>query len=1049
MHRLFAGFFSLLVSTTFLAAQPDKVQFERLSLDKGLSQSSVYAIAQDHQGFMWFGTQDGLNRYDGYSFKIFRHDGADTTSISHNYIRRLLVDRDGDLWIGTSNGGVNRYDPYSDRFERHLHKPDDQNSLSDDAIWALFEDRKGLIWIGTNAGLNSYNKHTRVWRRYLAPSDNPSSLDQDVVRSIFEDSSGLLWVGRHNGISTVDPVSGQIDHFQPAKLTVTGFLLDDKGTFWAVGSEIMTYRAGKKMFLPTDLRDHEGRPLPGGNETVLRSRTGDLWFSSYAGLIRMDIRTGTLSFHRNNPDDNKSLSENTPLSLYEDKSGILWVGTYQGLNSYRPTKKGFYHYTHNPKVSTSLSNIRVRGFSEDRDGIVWIATQYGLNRFDPATASFTRYLKAPRYPPSVSFNHFWTVLVDRTQTPVTLWLGTNGGGVERLVFDKRRPVDRPLAFKVPSRTEDPFGLASANVIAAYQDRSGDFWFGHVIDGVSWYHPRNGKTTYIQNDPMNSNSLSGTDICVIFEDSRGAMWFGSYGAGLTRLDRTTMTYTRYIPQETNPASLSDNSVISIHEDTDGFLWFGTYAGLNRFDPATESFRRFTTAHGLANDVIYGIQEDDHENLWLSSNKGLTKFNRRTFEVMQYDVNDGLQDNEFNQGACLRSASGEMYFGGINGFNVFHPDSIRDNQHIPELAIIDFRIFNRSILPGLGERRLTSSITMAKQVSLSYDDAVMTFEFSALEYTNPSRNQYAYLMEGFDEEWNHVGLKREATYTNLDPGSYTFRVKGSNNDGVWNERGASLRITIAPPFWMTWWFRGLLIIGFVSFAGTLYAWRVAVLKKEAAMQREFSRRLIDSQEAERRRIASELHDGLGQDLLVVKNRAALGMRAAQDHPKSREQFQEIDETISSAISDVREIARNLRPYQLDTFGLSEALKATLARVSESSGIAFVLEIDEMNGIIPKEVEINVFRIFQEAANNIVKHSGALKAEFRLHSLPEGIGIEIRDHGKGFDMAYVTSSGKRGLGITGIAERVRMSGGTLEIQSEPGEGTSIRATIPMHLA
>lgn len=1030
----------LFVISTSLGAQG---VFERISLEHGLSQSSVFAIVQDHQGFMWFGTQDGLNRYDGRRFEIFRRRGDDSTSLSHNFVRRLFVDRDGKLWVGTANYGVNCYDPVTGRFKRFLTNPADTNSISNNVIWAIEQTRDGVLWFGTDDGLNSYDTRTDTWDRYYFREGTKNAASLNSIHALYEDSTGALWVGHQEGISRFDPHTKTFQRLHRS-FVINRFLDDNAGSFWAVGSGILSYDRREMRFVPAKSRLATGGLLPGGNEAGLVSRNRDIWFGSHDGLLHRKAGEHTFRNYRHNPDDPQSLSENSVLSMWEDRSGILWVGTYQGVNKHVPTRMKFTTYTYNPNDDNSLSSLRVRGFSEDPRGTIWIATQYGLNRFDPRTERFRRYYASGKER-TMRDNHVWCVIAEQT-LPVTVWIGMNAGGVDCLEFPEPLSSESPVLRSYYPQ-EHPQALSGGTVLSAFQDKTGDLWFGLLNAGVCWYRKESRTFIRIQPIPGNTNSLAGLNIWAIREDGNGHLWFGSQGDGVTRLDRKSWTFTRYQHQDLIPTTISDNNVTSIHEDSDGTLWFGTYTGLNRFEPRSETFQRFTSEHGLANDVIYAIEEDGNNNLWLSSNRGLSRFNRKTYKVVNYDVQDGLQSNEFNQGASLRASTGEMYFGGINGFSRFHPDSIRDNPHKPYVVLVDFRVFNDPIHPAKEKRRLLSTIETAQELHLSYRDAVLTFEFAALEYTNPVNNRYAYMMEGFDNEWNYVGKKREATYTNLDPGTYIFRVKASNNDNVWNEEGISLKVFIAPPWWMTWWFRGILIVTFLSVGPIIYFRRVTQLKRDHALQQDVSRRLIESQEAERKRIASELHDSVGQDLLVIKNRAYLAQKNKRLNTKVREQLDHITNTVTQSLQNVRQIARNLRPYHLDRVGLTGAIRSTLEDIAESSDIRFDMNIENVDNLFPhqeKEIEVNVFRIVQEGVNNVLKHSHANEVKIDIRSIERKLSIVIEDDGKGFDPSSVTL--KAGLGLSGISERVRILGGTYSIESTPGKGTTVMVSIPV---
>ncbi len=454
-------------------------------------------------------------------------------------------------------------------------------------------------------------------------------------------------------------------------------------------------------------------------------------------------------------------------------------------------------------------------------------------------------------------------------------------------------------------------------------------------------------------------------------------------------------------------------------------------------------------GLPNNVIYGILKDKRGNLWLSTDMGICRYSPSTGNVKDYTQDDGLQSNEFNQGSAFEASDGKFYFGGINGFNSFYPDSIRDNPNVPPVVFTDLKIFNTSVKPGRNGK-LKQTIWTARSIRLNYGDAVLTFDFAALEFTDPLRNQYAYKLIGFDKRWVNLGNRREVTYTNLDPGSYVLRIRASNNDGVWNEEGASLDIFISPPLWMTWWFRTIAVLLFLSIGPLIYYRRVTALKKESVLQREFSRRLIESQESERNRIAAELHDTIGQDLLVIKNRAYLAQQAKRLNSNAKAQLENITETVTQSLQNVRQIVRNLRPYHLERIGLTAALKAMLDNIIRSTPIRFEISVDQIDGLLAdrtREREVNFFRIVQESVNNIIKHSAAKNATVTVKREAGRIVAIIRDDGNGFDYPSYQENGlKAGLGLSSMTERAGMLGGTLTVTSGNEIGTTVTLTIDL---
>jgi signal transduction histidine kinase/ligand-binding sensor domain-containing protein len=1017
-----------------------RVGFEHISLGQGLSQSSVFAITQDHLGFLWFGTQDGLDRYDGYSFKVFRNNPEDSTSLSYNYISRLMVDKEGSVWVGTIGGGVSVYDQITGRFTQYVHKPGDPASLSNNDIHALYQDRSGTIWVGTQDGLNRFEPATRTFRRYYFRGAGSDTLRDDLISYVFEDRENRLWVGSINGASILNERTGTLTRIDPRGIVVNKILQTKRGNLLFDGTGVWAFDSLRHRLIPWK-RNLTDRIEPNiGSECAILNADGTIWIGSYDGLGLVGVDKDTVAVFRHNPDDPASLSENSVLSLYKDRSGILWVGTYDGINKYVPTKKKFAFYTLNPKDANSLSNVRVRSFTEDAKGRIWIATQGGLDRFNPASGRFTRYIGGTGVLRDLTANTFWCVLADRTSRDISIWAGSNGGGIDILTFHKghySQPVARNIRLSVPQYKS----VFTDVVNSLYQDRAGNIWAGNS-NGVTLI--RRTSNGFLQKSFPYPASVN-----AVFQGRDGAIWIGGYSFPLHKLDGRGEKFVSVFGDSTFENTLAGKSVLSITGGSGGMLWVGTYGGLLEITEAGRLVRHVTVKDGLPNNVIYGILKDSQGNLWLSTDMGICKYSPSTGNVRDYTHDDGLQSNEFNQGAAFEASDGKFYFGGINGFNSFYPDSIRDNPNVPPVVFTDLKIFNTSVKPGQNGE-LKQTIWTARSLRLDYSDAVLTFDFAALEYTDPRRNSYAYKLVGFDKDWVFLGDKREVTYTNLDPGSYVLRVRASNNDGVWNKNGASLEIYISPPLWMTWWFRTIAVLLFLSIGPLIYYRRVTSLKKESALRREFSRRLIESQETERSRIAAELHDTIGQDLLVIKNRAYLAQQAKRLNQNAKAQLENITETATQSLQNVRAIVRNLRPYHLGRIGLTAALKAMLDNVIQSSPIRFEISVDQIDGFLAdgtKEREVNFFRIVQESVNNIIKHSAAENASVTVKREAGRIVAIIHDDGKGFDFPSAQENGlKVGLGLSSMSERAGMLGGSLTVSSGTEIGTTVTLTVDL---
>ena len=1050
-------------------SQQSELKFEHISIDQGLSQNTVTAIIQDTEGFVWFGTLDGLNKYDGYDFKVYRHTPADTNSLSASSLGPVYADRFGVIWIGTLAAGLNKFDPRTDKFTRYKYDPNDPNGLNDNRIRAIFEDEGGNLWVGTrDGGLNRFNRETGEFKHFMHDDNNLQSISGNHIRAIVEDGDGFLWIGTYSsGLNKFDPQLGTFKHYKnssdPESLShdhVEDLYFDRSGTLW-----IGTYGGGLNKLLlnsPTS---------PGGNghekfikykhdpdnpksisndviEAIYEDHAGNLWVATNAGgLNKFDRQSENFVRYRHKQNDPSSISYDNVETLYEDWSGNLWIGTWGGgINKLNLKTEKFVHYKNNPNDRNSLGHNYVRAIHEDEFGAVWVGSSGGgVVRINRPQSSFTHFTHKPGLPNSLSNNDVRAICIDKFNN---LWVGTYGGGLNRLLLNQTTLLGfnsskgSALAGKVRFKhyrndPGNPKSLSDNFIWSIYEDKAGILWIG-TSKGINRFHPQNDTFESYRHEPGNPNSLSHNIIRSVYEDRSGVLWIGTYG-GLNKFNRLSKNFTRYKHDPKNPNSIGNNGIMAIYEDDAGILWLGTLGGgLNKFDRRKEKFTHYLESDGLPSAFVHAIQGDNNGYLWLSTNKGISKFDPRTENFRNYDVRDGLQSNEFNTGASLRGRSGELFFGGVNGLNVFHPANIRDNPYVPPIVLTTFNIFNK-------ETKFDRSLSELQDLKLSYKDQFFSFEFAALDFTNSSKNQYAFMMQGFDSDWIYSGSRRYASYTNLDPGEYVFKVKGSNNDGIWNEEGVALNIKITPPFWQTWWFRILGLLTIVAIFVVIIQWRVASLKKEKTEQERFSKRLIEMQEKERKRIASELHDSLGQNLLVMKNSVD---QYINTHPEGNKlvELAELSSMASESINEVREISYNLHPHQIDRLGLTKAVESIITKISKSTSIDFSSDIDEMNSLFSKENDIHVFRIVQEGINNLVRHANATEAEILVKSKQDLLKISIKDNGSGFDFKSYTSpnSKEKGFGLTGISERVKILKGEFMVDSSR-KGTTLDIKKP----
>ncbi len=837
-------------------AAETKLQFEHITVDQGLSQSGIISMLQDSQGFMWFGTQDGLNKYDGYNFIVYKYNELDSHSLSDNFIASIYEDKSGIIWVGTDAGGLNKFNRKTEQFTRYQHESDNLNSLSHNRVLSIYEDNSGTLWIGTDGGgLNKFDRQTEQFTRYQHHSDEVNSLSSDSVFSIYEDSFATLWIGTGGGgLNKFNPETGYFTAYKnnpvdPNSLsddTVLSMYEDRLDRLWigtkGGGLNEFNRKAGKFTHYAHD----PDNPHTLNHDTVnsiAEDDFGNLWLgttswygNSYgAGLDKFTPKTEQFTHYINEPTNLNSLSDNLVIYVAKGTSQVLWIGTaFGGINKLDLKGKKFSYYRQDSANLNSLSDNHVMSIDEDQSGTIWIGTANGgLNKFERKTEKFTYYKHDFANPYSLSNDNVWSTFEDSNGT---LWIGTLGGGLNQ--FDRK--TGEFTQYK--HDPNNPNSLSDDTVTAISEDRVGRLWVGTFNGGLNRFDRKTGKFAHYKHDPNNSSSLSDNTIVSVYEDYVSSLWIGTVSGGLNRFNRKTGKFAHYKHDPNNPNSLSYDRILSINEYPAGTLWIGTYGGgLDKFDTVSETFTHYTQKDGLPNNTIAGILADDEGNLWLSTGKGLSKFNPQTETFRNYDVSDGLQGNEFDGvKAYLKSKTGEMFFGGLNGFNAFYPEQVKDNPHIPPIVITDFKKFNESV-------KLDIAISETKEIKLSYKDNFFGFEFAALDYTNPHKNQYAYKLEGFDKDWIYAVTRRYATYTNLDGGTYTFRVKGSNNDGVWNEEGTSVKIIITPPPWKTWWAYTLYVVVLVTAVLGYVQWKTRAQARENALLRENERKLYQFLEA----------------------------------------------------------------------------------------------------------------------------------------------------------------------------------------------------------
>jgi ligand-binding sensor domain-containing protein len=801
------------------AQDNEQIRFNRIAtenpvIEKGLSQNTVRTILQDSKGFLWFGTWDGLNKFDSYEFKIYNRENG----LSNTEIHCLFEDDNGMLWIGTENG-LNMLNRETREIIQYFHNPDSSNSISNNKIHSICEDENGCLWIGTGRGLSKYDPIAKKFTSFLHTPEDNSSLRSNRITKVFIDKNGELWIGTYYGL---------------IKLNINSLLMT---RFY--------HRPKDSMSLSDNLV-----------REIFEDSDGVLWIGTENGLNRFDEKNHTFISYLNKPDD----FNNRIYSIFEDDDGILWIGTHGGgiILFNKKNEKFLKRYYYSSDDINSLSNNNVYSIYEDNTGNIWIGTYSGVNKVEPSVSKFNKFTRVPHEKNSLSSDIVWAFL---EKSEDTMWIATNNG---INIFNKRNGSFSFIQKDINQRNT----LSSNKTKALFKDSHGIIWIGTEDKGIDKLNTRSGEFTNYKHNDMNPNSLADNDVWFIGEDKQNLLWIGT-GNGLSRFDRENNVFTNYKNNPFDSTSICGNMVycmfeddkgslffctknglcsfdakknnfhrytffkegkkiinirvVSVHKDSDGIFWLGTMGeGLLKFDPEKNESEFITVENGLPNNVVYVAIEDSEENLWLSTNWGLSKYNKKTGAIVNYDIEDGLQSYEFNAGAYYKCNDGEIYFGGMNGFNSFYPDQIKALTFNPNLVITDFKIFNKET-----NREYFDGDT----IILDYTDNFFSFEFSSLDFINPFKNKYKYYLENVDKEWIETdATHRFAEYKNISPGSYTFRLKASNHDNSWDNKGIAVTIIIVPPWWNTSIFKILFSLAFVFTIAFLVNRRFKNLKKK---------------------------------------------------------------------------------------------------------------------------------------------------------------------------------------------------------------------------
>ncbi|RLD66956.1 MAG: hypothetical protein DRI95_05690 [Bacteroidetes bacterium] len=795
----------LTLTQSIVNSQPPNIKFEHISLEDGLSQSSIYNIVQDNKGFMWFATLDGLNKYDGYSIKIYRNNPSDSNSISDNVLNYLYVDQPefgGKLWIATRGAGLCKFDETFETFKSYNTEKENIESLSSNNVRFIWGE-KDFLWIATSKGINRFDRLTKKFKRY--PIGNPENIKQNIINTIVPDHNNHLWLGTNDGLCLFDKQNGEFKFFRFTNgyglkgefNKINAAQLDKNKILWlgthnglirfnTISKEYKIFQHKKEML---------SNFITNKITSIIIDKEEIIWLGTEkSGLYRYDPKYKEFTSYKHDASIRTSLQTNNILSLYQDKTNILWVGSsLGGIDKWNRAAEELSIFRHNPYDNNSLSSNQVRKIYQDSKGRIWVGTvQGGLNQWIKGENRFKHFKNNPNKLNSLSHNHVRAILED---SKGRFWIGTDGGGFNR--FYPETGKFTTYNSQRAGQIKDANKLSNDRVWNIIDDKEGNLWIATYGGGINVFDPET-KNFQIYRNSENKNSLSNDNVTTVFNDHTGIIWVGTFGGGLNRWDEKNKQFIRYQHNPKNDKSIGNNRIYAITEDSKGRLWIGAKGSLSLYDRETDEFENFDEDDNFPNNVMMGILEDNHGYIWVSTNSGLSKFNPETKKVRNYDIRDGLQSNEFLVGSFCKTNNGFLIFGGINGYNIFDPDKMVDNPNLPSIVITGFQISNHSV-------DFDTTISDKKLIILDHTQTDISFDFVALDYIFPEKNQYKYKLVGYDDDWVDIKFKRYATYTNLSPGNYTFKVIGSNNDEVWNTEGAEIGVIIEPAFWQRLWFK----------------------------------------------------------------------------------------------------------------------------------------------------------------------------------------------------------------------------------------------------
>lgn len=1041
-------------------------RFSHLTTADGLSQSTVTCILKDKYGFMWFGTMDGLNKYDGYRFKVYRNKPSDKQSLPNNQIKSIYEDQAGNLWVGTMGGGLARYNRNNDSFE-HVIKPQLGRDRIDVSVNAILEDSRGDFWVGTYADLYLLDKKTHQLTRYLF-KDAAGVINSAIITSIFEDNRKNLWIGTKNGLYLLNKANRTCRYFNQtnAKGSISdnriNVITQDADEHLWIGTYDGLNRFDYRTNTFTAYKKEQKNSNTISNNVVLAlypSNDHKLWIGTEEALELLDYKKDKFTHYQNNIADEESLNHNSIYSLLLDRQGILWIGTFAGgINKY-DLNHTYFQLFKNFHVTAGQSTSTITAFAEQADGNIWVGTDGGsLNLWKRATNEFMHFDPNDKN----GLNSFSVLSLLATKDKRNLWIGTYERGLKKL--DLKTHV-----FSHYYKGNGSKDLSNNTVYALAEDRFGNIWLGTNGDGINIIQKGNAEIIKYRAAEQ-TRMLNNNYVRAFYEDNNGDMWIATYGGGINIYHPTEKIFTNYSRTNSN---IQSDIINTIYGDSENNIWVGTIGGgLQRFDRQHKNFVCYREEQGLPSNIINSILEDNHRQLWISTNNGISRYSLANKTFSNYSLYNGLQGKEFFAGAELKTSTGEILFGGINGFNILDASSIKRNIHAPPIVFTDFQLFNKPVVIGAKESPLKQNINETEEIALAYNQTVFTIEFAALGYTIPEKNHYAYLLEGFDKEWNHVGNNRRATYTNLDAGTYIFKVRAANSDGIWNPKETTLKIVVNPPFWRTAW-AYLLYVVFI--AGVLYMLYLEIKSREKLKNEVIFERLTAKKSEEINQIKVNFFTNISHELRTPLSLILDPLRKIIHQDISMEQAKTYSKLVYknaerllnlvNQLLDFRRLETGVAAFKAHTINIIELISEISETFEEHAltrQIAFSVDYTEHTILLAIDEE-KFEKILSNLLSNAFKftpNGGTIKVDVRkenamveIRVIDSGLGIPEVDQDKIFEIFYKVEgvnpyeNKSSGIGLALTKELVEMHGGRIAVWSEVGRGSSFVVYLPIN--